>query len=187
MARLMYSMIASLDGFVEDTKGDFQWGAPDEEVLKFVNDQERSVGTFLYGRRMYETMLYWETAAPDESEPACVRDWTEIWRAADKVVYSRTLKSVSSAKTRIERAFDPKAVARMKRASRRDLSVGGPELAGQAMAAGLVDELELYIVSVLVGGGKPWLPANFRSKLELLDTRRFSRGFTLLRYRPVPA
>jgi dihydrofolate reductase len=183
MALLHYSMIASLDGFIEDTKGDFKWAMPDEEVLKFINDQERPVGTLLYGRRMYETMLYWEAASLDETEPMVVRDWTRMWRAADKVVYSRTLKSASSAKTRIERTFEPESVRRLKETSSRDLSVGGPELAGHLIDAGLVDEAQLYVVPAIVGGGKPWLPKNVRSNLELLDTRRFSSGFVFLRYR----
>jgi len=183
MARLCYSMIASLDGYIEDANGEFQWGTPDEEVMQFINDRERSVGTYLYGRRMYETMLFWETAPLTESEPAVVRDWTRMWRSADKVVYSRTLNSASSDKTRLERTFDPEAVRQLKTTSSRDLSVAGPELAGHAIEAGLVDELELYVVPIVVGGGKPWLPNNAPSKLELLDSRRFASGFVYLRYR----
>ena len=185
MARLLYSIIASLDGYIEDAQGEFKWATPDEAVMEFVNEQERSVGTFLYGRRMYETMLFWETASPDENDPPVVRDWTRFWRAADKVVYSRTLNSASSANTRIERTFDPEAVRLLKKSSPRDLSIGGPELAGQAIEAGLVDEVGLYVVPAIVGGGKPWLPKSVRSTLELLDTKRFSSGFVFLRYRIV--
>jgi dihydrofolate reductase len=182
VARLRYSMITSLDGYIEDSEGQFQWGRPDEEVMKFVTDQERSVGTYLYGRRMYETMVYWETAPLDETEPAEGRDWTRLWRAADKVVYSRTLDAAPSAKTRIERTFDPEAVRRLKQSSDRDLSVAGPELARQAIEAGLVDEVGLYVAPVLVGGGKPCLPRQVRSNLQLLDSHRFSGGFVFLRY-----
>ena len=183
MARLRFSMIASLDGYIEDGQGEFKWGTPDEEVMQFVNDRERSVGTYLYGRRMYETMRFWETASLDESEPSVVREWTRLWRAADKVVYSRTLKSASIAKTRIERTFDPEAVRQLKKTSSRDLSVAGAELAGHAIEAGLVDEVEWYIAPVVVGAGKPFLPKNVRSNLELVDTHRFSGGFVYLRYR----
>jgi dihydrofolate reductase len=184
VARLTYAMIASMDGYIEDTAGEFRWAMPDEEVMKFVNDEERSVGTFLYGRRLYETMLFWETATPEESDPVVVREWSELWRAASKVVYSRTLTSVSSAKTRLERTFEPEAIRQLKRTSNHDLSVGGPELAGQALEAGLLDELGVYLAPVLVGGGKPWLPAGARAHLELLETHRFASGFVFLRYRP---
>jgi len=185
MARLIYSTIASLDGFFEDAKGlFFEWAQPDEEVLSFLNDRERTVGTFLYGRRMYETMVYWETASLDESVPPSLRDWAQIWKSAEKVVYSRTLQSISSAKTRIERSFDPEAVRRLKETTDRDLSVGGPELAGQAMKAGLVDEIRLYVAPAVVGGGKHWLPVDNRFMLELLGTHQFSSGFVFLRYRP---
>ncbi|MGD0322056.1 MAG: dihydrofolate reductase family protein [Acidimicrobiales bacterium] len=182
MAHLIYSAIASLDGYVEDREGRFEWGAPDEEVHAFVNELERPVHTYLYGRRMYETMLHWETAHLDQSQSAIVRDFTEIWQAAVKIVYSRTLESVSSARTRIERRFDAKAVRHLKTNSERDLTVGGANLAAQAIKAGLVDELHLFVVPVVLGGGKPWLPEDVRLNLELLDTQRFAKGTVYLRY-----
>jgi dihydrofolate reductase len=186
MARLIYSTIASLDGYIEDGAGRFDWARPDAEVMAFVNDEERSVGTYLYGRRMYETMVFWETAPVGEGEPAFVQDWTRMWRAAEKVVYSRSLQSVSSAKTRIERSFDPPTVRRLKETSGADLSLGGADLAGQAFRAGLIDEIRWYVVPALVGAGKSWLPKDARIDLELLDVHRFTSGFVRLRYRPVP-
>jgi dihydrofolate reductase len=182
MAKLIYAPIASLDGFVEDEQGSFGWAAPDEEVHAFVNELERSIGIHLYGRRMYETMVYWETAASDGEQRAVSGAYAEIWRAAEKIVYSRTLESVSSARTRIERAFDPGAIRELKEATAADISVGGAELAGQAIAAGLVDELHLLLVPSLVGGGKPALPRDVRLDLELLDQRRFASGVAYLRY-----
>src|SRR2546430_11990504 len=174
MAKLIYSAITSLDGYVADEEGNFDWAAPDEEVHKFVNELERPVGTYLYGRRMYEVMVYWETLPALAEQPPVVRDFAEIWRAADKIVYSKTLGTVSSARTRIEREFDPEAVREMKASAERDLSVGGPELAAQALRAGLVDECHLFVVPVVVGGGKQSFPDNVRLKLELLDGRRFA-------------
>ena len=182
MARLIYSAIVSLDGYTEDESGDFGWGAPSEEVHAFVNDLERPVGTYLYGRRMYETMLAWETW--DTSAPsAATRDFAEIWRAADKVVYSRSLEQVSSERTRLERSFDPDAVRRLKAGADRDLTIGGPELASQAFAAGLVDECQLFLSPVIVGGGKRGLPAGVRQSLDLVDERRFASGVVFLHYR----
>ncbi len=183
MGKLIYSAIASLDGYIEDEEGSFNWAAPDEEVHSFVNDLERPVGTYLYGRRMYETMVYWETASTDAGEPPCIRDFQALWRAADKIVYSRSLDTVSSSKTRIERAFDPKVVREMKAALDHDISVGGAELAAHALEAGLVDECQLFLTPVLVGGGKPALPRGVRLQLELLDERRFRSGVVFLRYR----
>jgi dihydrofolate reductase len=180
MARLIYSAIASLDGYVEDEDGNFDWAAPDDEVHAFVNDLERPVGTYLYGRRMYETMVYWETAA---GAAPVVRDFAEIWRAADKVVYSTTLETVSSARTRIERDFDPDAVRRLKATAGRDVTVGGPGLAAQAIGAGLVDECHLFLVPAVVGGGKRALPDGVRLELELLDERRFGSGVVHLHHR----
>ncbi len=180
MASLIYAAIASLDGYVEDEQGEFDWAAPDEEVHAFVNDLERPVGTYLYGRRMYETMVYWET---DDDDAAVVRDYVEVWRAAEKVVYSRTLQTVSSERTRIERGFDAAAIKRLKKSARSDISIGGAELAGQAIAEGLVDECHLVLVPVLVGGGKRALPAGVHAELELLDERRFRSGVVYLRYR----
>jgi dihydrofolate reductase len=182
MAKLIYSAIASADGYVEDAAGSFDWAAPDEEVLRFVNDLERPVGSYLYGRRMYETMLYWETAHTLAGQPSVVREFTEIWQAAGKIVFSRTLKSVSSARTRIERNFDPEMIRQLKAATEHDLTVGGADLAGQAIKAGLVDELQLFLVPVVVGGGKRALPSGVRSDLELLDTQRFASGGVYLRY-----
>ena len=180
MAKLIYAAISSLDGYVADEAGTFDWAVPDEEVHAFVNDLEREVGTYLYGRRLYDVMAGWETAA---SESPLLRDFAEIWRAAEKVVYSRTLPEVTSSKTRIERAFEPDVVRRMKEAAERDITVGGPSLAAQAIRAGLVDELHLFLTPILVGGGTPSLPADVRVKLELLDERRFGNGVVHLRYR----
>jgi len=180
MANLIYSAIASLDGYVEDERGNFEWAAPDEEVHAFVNDLERPVGTYLYGRRMYETMVYWET---DDDQSAVAKDFGEIWRTAEKVVYSRTLPTVSSERTRIEREFDAGAIGRLKESSGSDISIGGAELGGRAIAEGLVDECHLLLAPVLVGGGKRALPAGVHGGLELLDERRFRSGFVYLRYR----
>jgi dihydrofolate reductase len=181
MAKLIYFAITSLDGYIEDKEGKFGWGEPDEEVHTFVNELERPVGTYLYGRRMYEVMLAWETIAFAD-QPPFIQDFAEIWRAADKVVYSRTLETVASARTRIERDFDPEAVRQLKATTGRDLAVGGPALASQAFEAGLVDELHLFVAPIVVGGGKPALPAEVRLKLELLDERRFDSGMVHLRY-----
>ncbi len=182
MARLIYSAIASLDGYVEDEQGAFDWAKPGEEVLALVNDLERPIGTYLYGRRMYETMVFWETAGTGEEEPALTRDFAEIWRAAEKVVYSRTLRGVSSARTRLEHDFDPGAIRRLKEAAARDITVGGAALAGQAIAAGLVEECHLFLTPIIVGGGKRALPDGVRARLELLDERRFASGVVHLRY-----
>jgi dihydrofolate reductase len=183
MARLIYSAIASLDGYVEDEQGTFDWAAPDDEVLTAVNDLERPIGTYLYGRRMYETMVYWETASTGADQSAGGRDFAELWRVAEKVVYSRTLQTLTSARTRIEREFDPGAVRRLKETSASDISIGGAELAGQAISASLVDECHLFLNPILVGGGKHALPAKVWARLELLDERRFSSGVVQLPYR----
>jgi len=183
MASLIYSAIASLDGYVEDKEGKFDWAAPDEEVYAFVNDLERPVGTHLYGRRMYETMVYWETVSTGGDQAAVTRQFAEIWRAAEKVVYSRTLQTVSSERTRIEREFDASAIRRLKESSRSDITIGGAELAGRAIAEGLVDECQLFLGPVLVGGGKRALPAGVHAELELLDERRFRNGVVYLHYR----
>jgi dihydrofolate reductase len=182
VAKLIYSAIASLDGYVADEDGRFDWAEPDEEVHRFVNELERPVGTHLYGRRMYEVMRFWETAGGADW-PSFARDYAEIWRAADKIVYSKTLESVSSARTRIERDFDPDAVRQLKAAAERDLSIGGPDLAGQALAAGLVDECHFFVTPVVVGGGTRALPDGLRLDFELLDERRFASGVVHLRYR----
>jgi dihydrofolate reductase len=183
MTNLIYSAIASLDQYVEDDHGRFDWAAPDEEAHAFVNELERPVGTYLYGRRMYETMTYWEAGPGPADQTEVTRDFAAIWRAAQKVVYSRTLESVSTARTRLERAFEPEAVRALKRESPADISVGGAELAGQALAAGLVDQLHLMLMPVIVGGGRPALPDGVRARLELVDERRFAGGAVSLRYR----
>jgi dihydrofolate reductase len=183
MARLIYSGITSLDGYVADEDGNFDWSMPDEEVHTFVNDLERPVGTYLYGCRMYEVMVYWETAHTLADAPAYERDFTDIWQAADKIVYSRTLERVSSARTRIVRDFDPEAVRQMKAATGRDITVAGPDLAAQAIKAGLVDEIHQFVTPVVVGGGKQFLPDHVRLRLELLDERRFGNGVVHLHYR----
>lgn len=182
MAKLIYSSICSLDGYVADEQDNFEWAAPDEEVHAFVNELERPIGTYLYGRRMYETMVYWETEGAGEDQHAVSRDFAAIWRAADKVVYSRSLSAVASERTRLEPEFDPEVVQRLKTTADRDLGIGGSELAGQALRAGLVDECHLFLVPVLVGGGKPALPPGLRLDLKLLDQRRFQNGTVHLRY-----
>jgi dihydrofolate reductase len=183
MAKLIYSAITSLDGYVADEQGNFDWAAPDEEVHTFINDLERPVGTYLYGRRMYEVMVYWETAHTVADQPPVGQDFAEIWRAADKVVYSTTLETVSSIRTRIERDFDPEAIRQMKAQARRDIGVGGPDLAAQAIEAGLVDEIHLFLAPIVVGGGNRSLPDDVRVKLEMLDERRFGNGMVHLHYR----
>jgi dihydrofolate reductase len=182
MGKLIYSAITSLDGYVEDTDGKFEWAAPDEEVHAFVNELERPIATYLYGRRMYDTMAFWETADGRE-EPAVFGDYAEIWRAAEKIVYSRTLQAASSARTRIERDFSSGGIRELKLASRSDMTIGGSELAGQAIAAGLVDECQLFLNPVVVGGGKRALPDHVRADLELLNERRFKSGVVYLHYR----
>jgi dihydrofolate reductase len=183
MSKLIYSAITSLDGNVEDENGNFDWAAPDEEVHAFVNDLEREAGTYLYGRRMYETMVFWETAHTLADQPPVVKDFARIWQAADKVVYSKTLETAPSARTRIERDFDPEAVRQLKAHAERDVTVGGSDLAAQAIKAGLVDELHLFITPIVVGGGKQALPSGARVNLELLDERRFGSGVVHLHYR----
>jgi dihydrofolate reductase len=184
MAQLIYSAIASLDGYVEDETGNFEWAAPDDDVLAFVNDLERPVGTYLYGRRMYETMLYWESVELGPDHPGEVRDFKEIWQGAGKIVYSRTLATVSSASTRVERDFDPAAVQHLKMSSDHDITIGGANLAAQALRAGLVDELQLFAVPVSVGGGRHWLPSDLRIALDLVEVRQFANGVVFLRYSP---
>ena len=182
MAKLIYSAIASLDGYVADEDGNFDWAAPDEEVHTFVNDLERSVGTYLLGRRMYQVMDVWETDHTLADHSPVTRDFAQIWQAADKIVYSKTLETASTTRTRIERDFDPEVVRQMKARAGRDISVGGPELAAQAIKAGLVDEWHLFVTPIVVGGGKRSLPDDVRVKLELLDERRFEGGVVHLHY-----
>src|SRR5215216_230816 len=183
MAKLIYSAITSLDGYVADEGGNFDWAAPDEEVHTFVNDLERSVGTYLYGRRIYEVMGVWETDHTLADQSPVMRDFAEIWQAADKIVYSKTLETVSTTRTRIERDFDPEAVRQMKARAGRDILVGGPELAAQAIEAGLVDECHLFVTPIVVGGGKRSLPDDVCVKIELLDERRFEGGVVHFHYR----
>jgi dihydrofolate reductase len=183
MAKLIYTAIASLDGYTADEDGNFDWAEPDEEVHRFVNDLERPVGTYLMGRRMYEVMVYWETAHTVAGQPGHMLDYAEVWQAADKVVYSRTLATPASARTRIERDFDPDAVRRLKEAAAADLTVGGPELAAQALGAGLVDECHLFLSPVVVGGGTRAFRDGAGLRLELLDERRFGNGAIYLRFR----
>ena len=178
---LIYSMIASLDGYTADADGKFDWAAPDEEVYAFINDLERGTGTYLYGRRMYEVMLYWETVSLEGQSPAG-RDYAAIWRSADKIVYSTTLRAASSARTRIEPRFDPEAARALKQHG--DISIGGPGLAAAAIRAGLVDEYQLFVTPVVVGGGTSVFPDGVRAGLDLVDHRRFASGVVYLRYRP---
>jgi dihydrofolate reductase len=181
MAKLIYSAIMSLDGYVADEEGNFDWAEPDEEVHTFVNDLERNVGTYLYGRRMYEVMVAWETMDLAD-QPPFIQDFAKIWRAADKIVYSKTLETVSSDRTRLERDFEPEDVRQLKATGGRDISVGGPDLAAQAIKDRLVDEWHLFVAPALVGGGKRSLPSNVRLNLELLDERRFGGGVVYLNY-----
>ncbi|HKT01038.1 MAG TPA: dihydrofolate reductase family protein [Rugosimonospora sp.] len=187
MARLICTALTSLDGYIADEHGNFDWAAPDSEVHAFVNDLERPIGTYLYGRRLYETMVYWETGPAEPDQPPPVLDYAKLWRAADKIVYSTTLAAASSARTRIERTFDPGAVRAMKDAADRDLSIGGSALAAHAFRAGLVDEVRLLVSPVIVGGGNRFLPDRLRVDLHLRDERRFDSGVVYLRYLVAPA
>jgi dihydrofolate reductase len=182
VARLIYAANTSLDGYLADERGDINWSAPSEEVFGFWTDFQRPIGTYVYGRGMYESMVYWENPSTGGDQPAAAPEFAEIWQAADKIVYSRTLQAPSSARTRIERDFDPAAIRRLKESSDRDITIGGADLAGQAMAAGLVDECHLVIAPVIIGGGKRALPDAVRVQLELLDERRFKNGAVHLRY-----
>ena len=184
MARLIYSAIMSLDGYTADADGRFEWAAPDEEVFAFVNELERPVGTYLYGRRMYETMRYWETAHTLAEQSPVGLDFARIWQAADKIVYSTTLQEPATARTRVERAFDPTQVRKLKEAASRDVTVAGAHLAAQAIAAGLVDEYQLFLVPAVVGGGTRALPDQVRLNLALAQERTFGRGTVYLRYHP---
>ena len=183
MARLIYSAIASLDGYVADEDGNFDWAVPDEEVHAFINDLDRPLGTYLYGRRMYETMAGWETDPALADQSPLMRDFAQIWQAADKIVYSGTLQEVSTARTRIERDFDPEAVLRMKASAGQDMIVGGPDLAAQAFRYRLIDECHLFVAPIVVGGGKRSLPEGVGIKLDLLGERRFECGMVYLHYR----
>ena len=184
MAKLLYGMVSSLDGYAEAAEGDLGWGAADdEEVHTFIGDTFRHVGTYLYGRRMYETMVFWETADALPDAPPHVVQYARDWQAAEKIVYSTTLESVSSERTRIERTFDPDAVRRLKAEAGHDLTVDGPTLAAQAIAAGLVDEYHLFLTTTVVGGGKRFFPDGVRLELELVEERAFPSGLLYARYR----
>jgi dihydrofolate reductase len=187
MAKLIYTTIASLDGYVADADGKFGWAEPDEEVFRFVNELERPIGTYLFGRRMYEVMVYWETAHTAVGLPPVEREFAAIWRAASKIVYSRTLTQASSVRTTIEQEFDPEAVRRLKAEARQDITVGGPHLGAEALRAGLVDEYHLLIAPVIVGAGIAALPSDLRIGLDLLDERRFAGGMVHLHYRITPS
>jgi dihydrofolate reductase len=186
MGKLIYSMIASLDGYIADETGNFDWSAPDEEVHAFINDISRPIGTHLYGRRLYDVMLAWETMPTGPDQPAVLRDFAAIWRAADKIVYSSTLEAVSTARTRLERTFDPEAIRQLKAQTDHDLTIGGPDLAAHAFKAGLVDECHFYVNPIIVGGGTRALPDHVRLPLELQDERRFPNGVIFLRHRAKP-
>lgn len=183
MTELIYSAIVSLDGYIEDKSGNFDWAEPDEEVHRFINDLERGAGTHLYGRRMYEMMVVWETDPSLSAKSPILRDFAEIWQAADKIVFSRKLEAVSTTRTRIERAFDAQAIREMKASARGDILIGGPNLAAHAFKAGLVDQCDLFLAPVVVGGGKRCLPDDVYRKLELVAERRFGNGMVYLRYR----
>ena len=183
MARLIYSAISSLDGYTEDMEGKFDWAMPDEEVHRFINNLERTAGTYLYGRRMYETMMVWETDPNLAADSPITRDFAEIWQAANKIVYSRTLQAASTRKTQLERNFNPEAIRQLKETVEQDILIGGPELAAHAFRSGLIDECHQFLTPIILGGGKQCLPANVRLELELLEERRFGNGVVFLRYR----
>jgi len=183
VGKLRYTAITSLDGYTADAQGSFDWAAPDEAVHSFVNDLERDIGTYLYGRRMYEVMQYWETAPTDDGQPSYLADYARIWQATDKIVYSTTLDNVSTARTKLEPSFDPDTVRAMKEESERELSIGGPGLAASALCAGLVDHIGVIVVPAVVGGGTAFLPDGLRLDLELLDEHGFSDGAVYLAYR----
>lgn len=186
MAKLIYAANVSLDGYIEDEHGNIEWTISDDEVFAFWTDFERPIGTYLYGRRLYESMVYWETASAKPSDqPEVIREFAQIWRAAKKIVFSRTLLAVSSARTRIEREFDPEAIRRLKESSGADITIGGPELAGEAMRAGLIDECHLLLNPIVLGGGKRALPDNLCMRLELLGVRHFPSGVVHLHYRMI--
>ena len=183
MAQLIYSAIASLDGYIEDRDGNFDWAMPDEEVHSFINNLERTVGTYLYGRRMYEIMMVWETDPGFAADSPLTQDFAQVWQAADKIVYSKTLAVASTRKTQIERNFNPEAIKQLKNTTQQDISIGGPGLAAHAFRSGLIDECHLFLTPVIVGGGKPALPDNVRLGLQLMEERRFGNGMVYLHYR----
>ena len=183
MAHLIYSAITSLDGYIEDSDGNFDWAMPDEEAFAFMNNLERSVGTYLFGRRMYETMMVWETDPDLAADSPLTQEFAQVWQAATKIVYSRTLTAASTRNTQIERKFNPQTIKHLKKTAQQDIAIGGPELAAHAFQSGLIDECHLFLTPIIVGGGKPSLPANFRLELELLEERSFGNGMVYLRYR----
>ena len=183
MAKLIYFMPTSLDGYIADEGGDYEWSVPDEEVFAFINDLERPIGTYIYGRKMYETMAVWETPDVIPGLTPAMLDFARIWQAADKIVYSKSVETVSTRKTRLEREFDPQMIRTLMSQLQDDVTVGGPALAAQAIRAGLVDEYHLFVVPIILGGGKPVLPGDLRVRLDLLDERRFANGTVYLRYR----
>jgi len=185
MAKLIYVTPASLNGYIADETGDFDWAAPDEEVHAFINDIVRPMGTYLYGRKMYQTMAVWETPDVIRGRTPVILDFARIWQAADKIVYSKSLDTVSTRKTRLEREFDPQVVRGLMSQLHHDVAVGGPTLAAHAIRAGLVDEYHMFVAPVIIGGGKPILPGNVRATLELMDERRFENGMVYLRYRAI--
>ena len=183
MAHLIYIANSSLDGYTEDREGNFDWDHPDEEGFRFITNLVRATGTHLYGRRMYEAMMVWETDPNLAAQSPPMRDFAEIWQAANKIVYSRTLETISTRNTQLEQTFDPEAIRQLKATNEHDILIGGPELAAHAFRAGLIDECHLFLIPILVGGGKSALPDNMRLELELLDERRFGSGVVFLRYR----
>jgi dihydrofolate reductase len=183
MAKLIYIANVSLDSYIEDAHGNFNWTEPDDDVFAFITDLVRPVGTYLYGRRLYETMAVWETDPAFAAQSALMADFAQVWQAADKIVYSTTLHEVPTAKTQLAHDFDPDAVRRLKASAAGDLAVGGANLAAHAFKAGLVDECQLLVYPVILGGGKPSLPRDMRADLDLLDERRFGNGVVYLRYR----
>jgi len=182
MAHLIYSAITSLDGYIEDRDDNFDWAMPDEEVHRFINNLERTAGTYLYGRRMYETMMVWETDPNLATDSPLMQDFAEIWQAANKIVYSTTLSAASTRRTQIERNFNPETIQQLKKTAQHDILIGGPELAALAFRSGLIDECHLFLTPIIVGGGKPCLPDHVRLELELLEERRFGNGTVYLRY-----
>jgi dihydrofolate reductase len=183
MAKLIYIANTSVDGYTEDKDGKFDWTDPSEEYFRFINDLVRTTHTHLYGRRMYETMMVWETDPNLAAESPLMRDFAEVWQVADKIVYSRTLETISTRKTQLEQTFDPEAIRQLKATGEHDILIGGPELTAHAFRAGLIDECHLFIIPILVGGGKSALPDNVQLELELLAERRFGNGTVYLRYR----
>jgi dihydrofolate reductase len=183
MAKLIFAAITSLDGYVADADGNFDWSMPSEEVHRFVNNLEAGIGTYLYGRRMYEVMRYWETASTGNGEQSAEQEFAKLWQRADKIIYSGSLDEVSTASTRLEREFDAEAIRQMKADVTRDIAVSGPTLAAEALRHGLVDECHLFLSPIVVGGGTPALPDNVWLQLQLLDERRFDNGVVYLHYR----